>query len=109
MQPLMLQHRVIHLHAKSLLHDIIAHPNPDYTDYEGGVSYVRFLSGTSAMDRQCVDIAIINDDCKEENESFVFSIGAGGDASVHINDFHADVYIIDDEGTIYVSVVAFLY
>ena len=68
---------------------------------------MRFLSGTSAMDRQCVDIAIINDDCKEENESFVFSIGAGGDASVHINDFHADVYIIDDEGTIYVSVVAF--
>ena len=59
---------------------------------------MTFESGSVAGDVKCVGIGIIDDDCKENNESFVFSIGAGGDPSVHIDDSRADVYIIDDDG-----------
>lgn len=45
----------------------------------------------------CTEIDIINDNVKESNESFVFALCAGGDESVHIDDFYADVYILNED------------
>ena len=59
---------------------------------------MSFESGSTAGNVDCVDIGIIDDDCKERNESFVFALCAGGDPSVHIDDFYSDVYIIDNDG-----------
>ena len=56
------------------------------------------MSGSNTGDTQCVDVSIINDDCKEKNESFILAICALGDASVHILEFFTHVYIVDDEG-----------
>ena len=70
----------------------------DYTDYEGRVCRLTFESGSMSGAVDCVDIEIIDDDYKEQNESFVFALCAGGDPSVHINNFYADVYIIDKDG-----------
>ena len=70
----------------------------DYTDYEGRVCRLTFESGSMSGAVDCVDIEIIDDDYKEENESFVFALCAGGDPSVHIDNFYADVYIIDEDG-----------
>ena len=72
-------------------------------DYKGSTSHVKFFSGSVAADEQCVEVVIINDDYKEESETFAFAIYAGGDASVHIRDFYAIVYIIDDEGKTFVQ------
>ena len=72
-------------------------------DYEGSTSYVKLFSGSVAGDEQCVEVVIINDDYKEESETFTFAIYAGGDASVHIHDFYAIVYIIDEEGKTFVQ------
>ena len=62
---------------------------------------MKFLSGSTTGDKQCVNITIIDDNYKEENESFVFAICAGGEESVHIDDFYANVYIIDDESKLF--------
>ena len=69
----------------------------DGTDYYGSTCRLTFESGSMDGAAECVDIDIIDDDYKEENESFIFAICAGGDPSVHIDDFYADVYIIDDD------------
>ena len=45
----------------------------------------------------CVYIDIIDDEYKEDNETFVFALCAGGDDAVHIDDFYAPVYIYDDD------------
>ena len=70
----------------------------DYTDYEGRMCRLTFESGSMSGAVDCVDIEIFDDDYKEENESFVFALCAGGDPSVHIDKLYADVYIIDEDG-----------
>ena len=74
-------------------------------DYEGRTSYVKFSSGSVAGDEQCIDIVIIDDNCKEDNESFVFAICAGGDPAVHIDDFYSNVYIIDQDSKNFVHLI----
>ena len=69
----------------------------DGTDYKARVCQLTFDSGSTAGDTSCVDIVIIDDDVKEANESFIFALCAGGDDDVHIDDFHADVHIWDDD------------
>lgn len=44
----------------------------------------------------CVGIDIVDDDYKEDNESFVFAL-CPEDDEAHIDDFYARVYIIDDD------------
>ena len=66
---------------------------------------MKFSSGSVAGDEQCVEIVIIDDDCKEDNESFVFAICAGGDPAVHIDDFYSNVYIIDQDGKNFVHLI----
>ena len=70
----------------------------DSSDYEGRMGRLSFESGSTAGTVDCVDVGIIDDVCKERNESFVFALCAGGDPSVHIDDFYSDVYIIDNDG-----------
>ena len=76
----------------------------DPDDYQGNASYVTFVSGSTTGDRQYVNIVIVDDDFKEKNESFVFAICAGGDASAHIDDFSANVYIVDEESKIFACI-----
>ena len=72
----------------------------DPDDYQGSASFITFVSGSTTGDREYVNIVIVDDDFKELNESFVFAICAGGDASAHIDDFSANVYIVDEESKI---------
>ena len=74
------------------------HLSIDGADYVGNMGQLTFESGSTAGDVDCVDIGIINDECKERNESFVFAICAGGEPFAHIDYFFADVYIVDEEG-----------
>ena len=76
----------------------------DIADYVESSGRLTFESGSVAGDVECVDIGIIDDDCKEDNETFAFALCAGGDPSIHLGDFDADVYIIDNEGIIFPKV-----
>ena len=71
----------------------------DGNDFDGVLSILTFEPQDIVGDMECVRIDIIDDDYKEDNESFTFAIRAEDDSDiVHINDFSADVYIIDDDG-----------
>ena len=68
-------------------------------DFEPRACNLTFGPGNSTGDVDCADITIINDDYKEENESFTFAICPDDDAA-HLlgpDSAFADVYIIDDD------------
>ena len=46
---------------------------------------------------ECINISIVDDYIKEENESFLAVLSPGGDEAVHLASHYADVYIIDDD------------
>ena len=78
------------------------HLSIDGADYVGNMGQLTFESGSTAGDVDCVNIGIINDACKERNESFVFALCAGGEPFAHIDAFFAGVYIVDEEGKFHI-------
>ena len=76
----------------------------DGFDYDGRKEQLSFASGSASGAFECVDIEIIEDRIKERNETFVFSLSAGGDEAVHIIDHYATVHILDDDSTLWPDV-----
>ena len=66
----------------------------DESDYEGIKHRFTFGVGTTEA---CVSLIIVDDNVKEEIESFQFALSAGRDDSVLIIRYFADVFIHDDD------------
>ena len=73
----------------------------DGTDYEDGANSVTFDAGSSSGSEECVNVTMIDDNVKEENESFLFVISPGGDGAVVLGISSADVLVTDDDGQKY--------
>ena len=58
-----------------------------------------FEGGSSSGSVQCATVPIVNDEVKEDNESFTFAISAGGDGDIVLGRTRTEVYIVDDDGT----------
>ena len=71
----------------------------DGTDYESSEGYLIFEEGSSSGSVQCATVPIVNDEVKEDNESFTFAISAGGDGDIVLGRTRTEVYIVDDDGT----------
>ena len=70
----------------------------DGTDYESSEGYLVFEGGSSSGSVQCATVPIVNDEVKEDNESFTFAISAGGDGDIVLGRTRTEVYIVDDDG-----------
>ena len=92
-----------------LLHYVIkSHPrmstqqyfpcDTDGTDYESSEGYLMFEEVSNSGSVQCATVPIVNDEVKEDNESFIFVISAGGDSDVVLEKSSTDVSIIDNDG-----------
>ena len=46
----------------------------------------------------CTIVPIVDDEVKEEDESFLFVISPGGDGAIVLEETSTDVYILDDDG-----------
>ena len=57
-----------------------------------------FEGGSSSGSVQCATVPIVNDEVKEDNESFTFAISAGGDGDIVLGRTRTEVYIVDDNG-----------
>ena len=83
----------VHFHFVSL----------DETDFLGSKYPVLFDSTSVPGTVECIDLEIIDDYVKEDNESFVAVLSPKGDEAVHLLNHYAYVYIIDDDRTLTVS------
>ena len=70
----------------------------DETDYESGTGYLKFEAGSSSGAVVCTIVTVVDDEVKEEKESFLFVISPGGDGAIVLEEASTDVYILDDDG-----------
>ena len=66
-------------------------------DLLGSECQLHFESDSVSGVVECIEIVIIDDDLKEDNESFLIFLSPGRDKAVHLVNSHADVHIIDDD------------
>ena len=76
----------------------------DETDFLGSKYPVLFGSTSVPGTVECIDLEIIDDYVKEDNESFVAVLSPRGDEAVHLLNHYAYVYIIDDDRMLTISV-----
>ena len=69
----------------------------DETDFLGSKYPVLFGSTSVPGTVECIDLEIIDDYVKEDNESFVAVLSPKGDEAVHLMNHYAYVYIIDND------------
>ena len=66
-------------------------------DLLGSKYQLHFESDSVSGVVECIEIVIIDDDLKEDNESFLIFLSPGRDKAVHLVNSHVEVHIIDDD------------
>ena len=69
----------------------------DETDYIRIEGSLTFEANSSSGTLECTSVPIVDDELKEENESFIFVISSSDDA-VRLDVTTTDIHITDDDG-----------